>query len=486
MNRTNPGQFLAQLQANLQDYLKAYAYDDGGNLMPVRSCFCKLKKHALDFAKDASDEKILLLPGMRGVGKTTILAQMYYLEKYLSDPAESAIAGRIKNRVYVSCDDLRLNSLSLKEFVEAYETRIGVSFQNLQEKTLLLIDEVHYGERWSLLLKVLYDRTKGHNNLLIMATGSSALLLQSNPDLARRAKIERIRPLDFCEYASLKHDAKLDEAFRADLAKKVFHSKNAAEVFGFLKTHEQIMLNFWSQIPENFEIVSNGYFEYGSFPFGISSKNKASAMEKIRMVAERIIEKEVPELKKFDAETIAKLPKIVHILSNSDAAGLHNISKSVPIQIDTLRRALDALEKSGMLMRLPSWGKVIAQVRKPSKYLFLSPSIRISLLRGFVPPELKGKQLEDYCALVFSERLPARETAGVFYDCSQEGADFIIKFADGRKIVMEVGFSKENPAQIEFTSGKVRPAYGLLVGSRRCELLKDSIVKIPLLYWLLI
>ncbi len=41
------------------------------------------------------------------------------------------------------------------------------------------------------------------------------------------------------------------------------------------------------------------------------------------------------------------------------------------------------------------------KLKKLLKFLFISPSLKISILSGLLPLEVKGKILEDYLALVF-------------------------------------------------------------------------------------
>lgn len=74
----------------------------------------------------------------------------------------------------------------------------------------------------------------------------------------------------------------------------------------------------------------------------------------------------------------------------------------------------------------------------------------------------------------------------VFYDASEKGADFILKFSDGSKMVIEVGFNKEDTYQVKNTIKKIGANYGIVIGSQKLELVEDKILKVPLKYWLLI
>lgn len=98
------------------------------------------------------------------------------------------------------------------------------------------LDEIHYDRKWVLFLKTLYDRTKSHKNILVIATGSSALLLQSTPDLARRVIVEKIYPLNFLEYLILKYKKYPIKGLKQELYEKVFFSLTAQQVFLLSKT----------------------------------------------------------------------------------------------------------------------------------------------------------------------------------------------------------------------------------------------------------
>lgn len=472
-------------QNSLSQNLEGYIYDEQRKLNPTRFILVKLKSYILKWVTNEFQEKIILLPGIRGVGKTTLLAQIYFLHKYL-DTKELHLWNNILNKVYITADNLFLNNLTLNDFFMFYEQYIGSSFENLKQKTLILLDEVHYDKKWGLFLKTLYDRTKSHKNVFVIATGSSALLLQSTPDIARRSVIEKLYPLNFLEYLILKYQKYPIKELYKELSDKIFFSANAQQVFSYLKQQESEILRFWTKIPEKYEIIVNKYFEIGSFPFNLQVENKTLAMEKVITIIEKIIEKDILELKRFDMNTISKIPNILFLISNSDQVNLSNISRTLSIHIDTLRCVLSTLTKSELIMKIASLGKSYAQARKPLKYLFLSPAIRNCILRNIVPDELKGKLLEDYCALLFAKNLISFNGPQIFYDAAEGGADFILRFKDGRKIVIEVGFNKEEIDQIKFTSKKVKPNYGILVGSENLDLVDNFIVKIPLNYWLLI
>ena len=72
------------------------------------------------------------------------------------------------------------------------------------------------------------------------------------------------------------------------------------------------------------------------------------------------------------------------------------------------------------------------------------------------------------------------------YDKAEGGADFVLTLNDRSNIVIEVGFNKEKTIQVEKTMKKVKSRYGLVIGSNNLELVNNTIVKIPLKFFMLI
>jgi predicted AAA+ superfamily ATPase len=157
-----------------------------------------LKKNIDNFLDDIDDERFLVLPGIRGVGKTTLLYQVYdYLLNKRKVPYDQIL--------YVSCDDLNdIAKCSIRELTEIYLKNLhDTNIRMLKKKIFLLIDESQYDKNWALSGKIIYDRTI---NIFMIFTGSSALHLESNPDAARRSYSYEIRPVSYQQHIKLKYN----------------------------------------------------------------------------------------------------------------------------------------------------------------------------------------------------------------------------------------------------------------------------------------
>ncbi|MEM0171875.1 MAG: AAA family ATPase [Thermoproteota archaeon] len=138
-----------------------------------------------------------MLPGLRGVGKTTILLQIY---NYLTQ-VKKVEQARV---LYFSADELKdYLGAKISEAIKVFVEDIwNTSLTSLDKPLVILIDEAHYDKGWALSAKIVYDQTK---RIFLLLTGSSALSMEISVDLARRARKEIVFPLNFSEYLILKY-----------------------------------------------------------------------------------------------------------------------------------------------------------------------------------------------------------------------------------------------------------------------------------------
>ena len=74
--------------------LKGLVNDMQGKPLFKRSVFLVLQKYVTDYLKKGSEPRIIVMPGLRGTGKTTLLAQLF-----LSLPNENIA------KLYLSVDE---------------------------------------------------------------------------------------------------------------------------------------------------------------------------------------------------------------------------------------------------------------------------------------------------------------------------------------------------------------------------------------------
>jgi len=451
MDRAKIEQFYARWKLTLPQRIEGYIYDEERGLLPQRFIFNKFKEavEKLITGKLSDIEKIILIPGIRGIGKSTLLAQTYMLEKFLAPEDKNIIGniGKLDDRIYLDVSQLHAEQISLHDFFSFYEEINGFHFEKPGRKLLFLLDEIHFDENWGLFLKNIYDRTKGHKDVLFLVTGSSALQIKMIADLGRRSDVWEFYPMTFDEYILLKYNK----------------SSHMAE---------------------------KDFFEFGSFPFTLKINNKQKAVEKIKSVIDGIIAKDIIILKNFKTHTIAKISDLLYLLAQSDLISYNKIRETLKIsRPETLESLIEVLVLSGLVVKVKTYGTSYGSTRKTSKLLFITPSLRSAILNNNYPTGLEGKKLEDYFVLIFQKifmEKHAFKIGGLSYDIAEGGADFVLTLSDNSNIVIEVGFNKEKSREVQNTMKKVKSRYGLVFGSSEIELVKDSIVKVPLKYLLMV
>ncbi len=465
--------------------LQSYVQDEVGNKYLTRNAFIRLQKQLRDFANGQKEIRIIAIPGLRGVGKTTLLAQLF-MDLYEKHP---------RDLFYVSADQVVnvLNS-DLKTVFEEFERVIGTSFEALDRKLYFFIDEIHFDDKWTSILKMLYDRSK---NIFIICTGSSALSLQSTSDLARRVIFEKLYPMNFTEYVLLKtryisiQNRAVNVRFpvkglKEVLRQSLFASDSAETCFAKLQSIQNQITQYWSTI-DRLEI--DRFMRFGTMPFALTIQDENRTQVLTNQLIDKVVEKDLSHYGKFNQDTIDAVKNILLMTAASSEISFTNLTKSLSnLAINTLIEVFNALEKAEMLIRVYPYGSAYKKVRKPSKYHFMTPAVRHTLLtivegdNAFL--NNKGKYLEDIIALTLYREFGQKLASPLFYDSAKGGADFILNLSQ-EKIAIEVGYGNKGIEQTKQTLEKIKGKYGLVISNSPLAK-EDNIVKVPLEYFLLI
>jgi uncharacterized protein len=456
--------------------LKGLTNDMEGKPLFKRSAFLILQKYATDFLQKRSEPRVIVMPGLRGTGKTTLLAQLF-----LSLPDENV------TKIYLSVDEaVKRFDVNLWDILENYEELIDKRIEEIDTPLFLFFDEIHYDEKWALFLKTIYDKSK---NVMIFCTGSAALLLreQINADVARRVFFVDIHPVCFAEYMLFKNGKFTIKGLGKNIRDIILFSEKAQDVFEKLQKEEEKIKKYWLDI-DILEIQR--YIKFGTFPFTLKLENEVMAMSFIAQIINKVIYTDIPQFYKFEIETLNRIDKILYLISDTLGVSATKLSETLEIKADTLRLILKSLENSGLISRIAPHGAHFKQVKKPSKYLFATPSLRFSYLstRESIGTfdNYQGSLFEDIVGMYLSRVLPKFGEFSLTYDVSEGGADFVISL-EKQKIVMEVGAGKKGYRQIIKTAEKVNPKYSIIISKNELEYSPEyNAVKIPLKYFLLI
>lgn len=471
-------QFLQTQIARSKDRLKPNVFESGNFYYPKRFAYFKIEKYINEFITKKSREYFIAMPGLSGMGKTTILAQLYW--KFKNSFQDNRI-------VYVSLEDAAIINASFADVVAAYEKILGESLEKLSAPTLLLIDEIHQDPNWTLTLKNIYDRTK---SLMVVFSGSSAVSIQIQKyDLARRTLFEKLYPLSFCEYLMIKNNQFPNLGLKEAIKEAIYLSSSAQEAYNKLVILAPRILAQWAKI-DRMEV--DIYLTTGTLPYTLKNKtaDRAQILQGVTQMMDKIINKDIQQLGKFEPETIDKIKKILYILADSNTTSINKISGDLGMSAITVDEVLDVLSRAELVIKVPAMGSGSQMARKAAKFHFMSPAIRVALstITGSTDTILtrRGNLLEDIAGLHFYREFVSNGKGYLSYDSAKGGADFIVDILEHSRIAFEIGTGIKDAQQVKATMAKKKCKFGVIISDSELVLANENIIKIPLDYFLMI
>ena len=452
------------------------------NIYPTRTITVLVRKYIADFLVDSKvADRWVVVPGLRGVGKTTVVAQTYL---WISDD----IGARV-NLLYISLDEVveRLNS-NLSEVIDAYQQILGTTLEDVEKPTFIFIDEVQADPGWARALKFLYERT---DNVFLLCTGSSATNLQMDADIAgRRAKIDKLYPLSFPEYQVLTQNVFPKKGLKKKLIEHIYYARSAREVYEGLKSVESVVNQQWTQYDRN-SIPT--YLKTGTMPFTLKNDIQ-SVYASLRAMMDKIIVTDLQSLRHFTTDSIMAMKRLVFILADSgDVIALDKLSRIVGTSKPQLLNMLEAMIKAELLIKVPAHGSNNTATRYPSRYNFMSAAIRASchdvVGNQGTESSRNGTLLEDVATLHYYREFVTKHKGSLthYYEKGGRGhCDFILRVANTHQIAIEFGLGKKSAGQAEKTMSATKCLYGIVFSDAGLYLHKDkNIVMVPLDYFFL-
>lgn len=340
----------------------------------------------------AWSDRLIMIKGARGVGKTTMMKQRC---------KENGEGG-----VYASLDQLFFNDHTILELADYHYKHGG---------THLYLDEVHRYPRpnWEQELKNIYDSYPG---LSVVFTGSSLLQLNSKvADLTRRVAIYELRGLSFREYLNFTGAFGQEPFSLHDILTnhRALASKVAASIRGVIGEFEK-------------------YLQRGYYPFFMECSEFTYAQRVERLVLS-VIDLDIPAVTAIEYATRQKLRKLLVVLAEQVpfVPNMTNLSRDVEVTRNQLMKYFTLLNEGAILRILMDPTTQPKQASKPGKILFDNPSVMQAL--GII--NKAGTVRESFAASMLSY-------AGKLY-AAKEG-DFLLD----RTYLFEVGGKGKGFSQI--------------------------------------
>ncbi len=304
----------------------------------------KIKQVSTKFTRCLLDDiyqenRISIIKGARGVGKTTLLLQ-YARLKIPKD----------KTVLYVSLDDLFFLSNNLYQLTEDFYRDNG---------SFLLLDEVHKYPNWSRELKLIYD---DFPDLQLLVTSSSLLeIYKSESDLSRRAVTYPLKELSFREFLY----------FEKNISFPVYSLND------ILEHHIDISYEITAKIKPIHEFKK--YLQYGMYPYFLEGKKMFQ--EKLLQTINLTLETDLPAVERVDFEHIVKIKKLLFVIASSVpfTPNITKLSERTGISRSALLKALHYLEKARLINLVNKNNKGISILSKPDKIFINNPNLQLAL-----------------------------------------------------------------------------------------------------------
>ena len=457
-----------RLQDNLQHpYLQT-------ELLP-REIFTEIRENADTYFRTGNGVRAFAFAGLRGTGKTTLLWQT----------ANHIFHTHTQNIYFFNLQDLSRYNIGVWELKDAFKKYVVKDhLEAYKEKIVLIFDEVHESPEWAKALKVLYDEFR---IAFLLASGSSALLLQSTADLVTRMIILHILPLSFCEYIGFTHKdiQPIKEEVRKKLENTLLRSDNITELAGGFRAIKVGLDTYLNKIKGIEDSIYN-YIVYHNIIRFLLIKNGIQVEKHIRDLVTRVIYEDIPKLN-LENTTPQVAEKIIRRIAGSDEINVHALSQALGVSISEINRNIEILVQAELLNMLYSYGGIDSKVSKSQKHFFMSPSIRKALLSPMLKSntdDIYAKMLEDTIVLYLKRVFQDESLLSFASTKGHKNPDLIIETLD-KPILLEIGINKKTTKQL--LKSKIKYKYGIIINSKIDNIeIHGNIVLIPLKYFLLL
>lgn len=341
------------------------------------------------------DERLIMIKGQKGVGKTTLMTQR--IKQVFGTTNTTEV-------LYASLDNIYFTTHNLLDFIEQFHGQGG---------RYLFLDEVHKYKGWSLEIKNAYDEFQ---DLHLILSGSSLINLNDGAaDLSRRCITYIMPGLSFREYLNMFYK----KDFKRWPLEEILYNGNRICAEVNTQTHP---------LP-----LFNEYLKYGYYPFLNEGKN--NYYTRIENIVNTVIETELTQLRSLDVGNIRKVKSLMSILASNVPYTVDTVKLSTMAEMSrtTLLQYLQYLSEAQLIQLLYSDTNHVKRLQKPDKIYLENPNMlhaisSITVNEGtvrevFLINQLSLKHLVEY---------------------SKTSADLTID----RKITIEVGGRSKDGKQI--------------------------------------
>lgn len=441
-----------------------------------RKYFYELKNKIDIFLEGDTDNRFYIIPGLRGVGKTTILFQLYnYLIKSKNiNP---------KQILYLDLDRLKdYGKFNILNYLDLFIKDINEEAYLNRDPIFIFVDESQYSHNWDHVGKIIFDENK---NVFLIFTGFDALNLETSMDSTRRSIKKEIYPLNFSEYLNLKYDCVIPN----NISEEIFNMIFTGDINESLKIEKDIQRNIYTQFRRDIEKIWQEFIQYGEFP-ACFNKTKTEIIQTGLDIKNRIIEKDMDLTASFTTNTKQISYSVLNILALQKPGTLSTQKLATTFEIGktSVNTILDAFRNTQLIFNIEAYGSINKRNRYPKEYYFLSNQIKANIYQNSGQAtrnqnEFLGILAENLVASsLFKMKKKSMRDFGIFYDPrTKNNVDFLINSILGEIIPIEVGIGKKNKKQITNAMNHYDSNYGIVISNKTKQIKKENnVIFIPI------
>lgn len=281
------------------------------------------------------ENRLILLSGERGVGKTTMLLQ--HIRRTFADTSTV---------FYASVDKPWFATHTIIELAE-YLVAHGV--------THLFLDDIHLYRGWDTQIKHIYDTfAKLH---IILAGAAMIDLSESSTDLVRRCRVYTLRGMSFREYLELQQLATVPPLTLDEL----------------LRDHQSIAARLTGRMPvlKHFE----HYLGCGYYPF--FSHTDTPLADRLEQLMSAVIRVDVPAVANISYDSVYKMKMMMGLLTAHTPAtpNLSVLAHTLDVSRDNVYKMMYLLQRAGLIRRLFRTHEQDKLLSKPASILLSNTAL---------------------------------------------------------------------------------------------------------------
>lgn len=299
-----------------------------------------MKKRALfsDLVKYLDNKEALVITGMRQVGKTTLMRQIY---DSIGD----------KPKLWFDFENpLEVKIFENIDYNNIYKRLEGMVAKNKSERLTVFIDEIQIFPEITKIIKYCID----HYQVKFIVTGSSNYYLKNlfPESLSGRKFIFQLNPLSFREYLYFQEKVSEEESAIGSLTQAIKHN----DIFYHKK----------------FETDYEKFLRFGGFPAVVLEKNKTAKEQILKNIFSSFFEKDLKILS--DYKDIQELRDILLLLVPRIGSMLDvtRLASELGINRPKIYQYLEFLQGTFIIRLLPRYAKGIDKSIAGGKKVYFS------------------------------------------------------------------------------------------------------------------